>query len=36
MEKWLICADPDSYEIYTLNINSNEVHKETDVDPEYK
>lgn len=35
-EKWLICVDPDSWQIYTLNINTNEIHIELDVDYEYR
>ncbi|CAK95176.1 unnamed protein product (macronuclear) [Paramecium tetraurelia] len=35
-EKWLICADPDSCQIYTLNINTNEVRVEQDVDQDYR
>ncbi|CAD8088033.1 unnamed protein product [Paramecium primaurelia] len=35
-EKWLICADPDSGQIYTLNINTNEVRIEYDVDQDYR
>lgn len=33
---WLICADPESRHIYTLNVNTEEVHIERDVDPEYR
>ena len=35
-EKWLICADPDSYQIYTLNMNTNQIRLEFDVDPRYR
>lgn len=36
MEKWLLCADPESHQIYTLNINTNDIQIECDVDPEYR
>lgn len=34
-ERWLLCVDPDSKHIYTLNTNTQEVHIETNVDQEY-
>ncbi len=30
-EKWLLCVDPDSCQIYTLNISTSEVHIENDA-----
>jgi len=33
-EKWLLSVDPDSYQIYTLNISTSEVHIEKDA-PDY-
>ena len=33
-EKWLLCVDPDSNQIYTLNIATSEVHIEKDA-PDY-
>lgn len=30
-EKWLLCVDPDSSQIYTLNISTSEVHVEKDA-----
>ena len=36
VEKWLICGDPDSGQIYTLNINTNKINLETDVDERYR
>lgn len=36
MEKWLICVDPDSNQIYTLNINTNVVCIEKEVDYYYR
>ncbi len=35
-EKWLICVDPDSNQIYTLNLTTNEVVIETDVPEAYR
>jgi phosphatidylinositol-4,5-bisphosphate 3-kinase len=32
----LICVDPDSQQIYTLNINTNEIRIESDVDIDYR
>lgn len=32
-EKWLLCVDPDSHQIYTLNLITNEVHIEKDAPP---
>lgn len=35
-ERWLLCADPDSKHIYTLNTVTQEVHIEMKPDPEYR
>jgi phosphatidylinositol-4,5-bisphosphate 3-kinase catalytic subunit alpha/beta/delta len=35
-ERWLLCVDPDSKQIYTLNTNTQEVHIETAVNQEYR
>ena len=30
-EKWLVCTDPISFNVYTLNLNTNEIIIETNV-----
>ena len=34
--KFLLCVDPDSHQIYTLNLETQEIHIESVVPPEYR
>lgn len=34
--KFLLCVDPDSHQIYTLNLKTQEIHIELDVPSEYR